>query len=222
MKLQLILLTLVLVNVLALNDYEYKKTMFITNLHIGAAFTENAIGLLTVIKNFIFNRDIPMGKIAMMLSVPELADRNRMQQAIADQIFLQDEITRVTLVPVPPVDPNRDFGIYIMGDIGEARRFFIKQLIKPLLIDALNGGDRAFYDLTAMCRLIGIYKDLKCSNSFIKNTEADYHGNCTIKNFENSYNYYKLLDGQIWEIVFNEHDISTQLLIEEVVDWKID
>ncbi|XP_050420052.1 uncharacterized protein LOC126832993 isoform X2 [Adelges cooleyi] len=188
MKLQFILLSFVLVTVLATNEYEYKKLVFITNLHIGAAFTQDEEGLRTVIKNIIIGYR-PMGQIAMMLAVPELADLTNIRQSMDNQIFLQEDILRVTSIPVPQVDPNRD------------------------------GVEPDFYDFAALCRLIGIYKDLKCSNSFIITARADSYGNCTLKNDENIKSYYRIIDNQMWEVEFTEFNVSTRLLIEEIGGW---
>ncbi|XP_050420032.1 uncharacterized protein LOC126832993 isoform X1 [Adelges cooleyi] len=218
MKLQFILLSFVLVTVLATNEYEYKKLVFITNLHIGAAFTQDEEGLRTVIKNIIIGYR-PMGQIAMMLAVPELADLTNIRQSMDNQIFLQEDILRVTSIPVPQVDPNRDFSGYLLSDIGEARRVVIKVATKPLMLAALNGVEPDFYDFAALCRLIGIYKDLKCSNSFIITARADSYGNCTLKNDENIKSYYRIIDNQMWEVEFTEFNVSTRLLIEEIGGW---
>ncbi|XP_050432649.1 uncharacterized protein LOC126840756 isoform X2 [Adelges cooleyi] len=203
MKLHRILISLILVNALALSIADYVKSVFLTNKHVELAYKKNKSGLKTVIKNIVTG-NATMEKISLMLAVPECtrayADVDFLQEvcSIADQNTLQAEITRVTSLLVPQGYTDEEISGYTLPYLGNSRRKITKELTKSLVFAAIS--------------------------SFIQFAEVNSKGVCTLTSRNNilvtmSRYKYRMVNGIIAEVHVDRDDEVLHLLSAQLNLW---
>ncbi|XP_050432646.1 uncharacterized protein LOC126840756 isoform X1 [Adelges cooleyi] len=229
MKLHRILISLILVNALALSIADYVKSVFLTNKHVELAYKKNKSGLKTVIKNIVTG-NATMEKISLMLAVPECtrayADVDFLQEvcSIADQNTLQAEITRVTSLLVPQGYTDEEISGYTLPYLGNSRRKITKELTKSLVFAAISKAEPQFDDFPTMCRLLGLFRCISFPGSFIQFAEVNSKGVCTLTSRNNilvtmSRYKYRMVNGIIAEVHVDRDDEVLHLLSAQLNLW---